>query len=118
MTVVPDAIDLGASDDLRYGDLRRIIEEILAETDPDMSAQQRRWIAWLFLYICWWEGTRATTRTQTGGGPGRGLMQFEPGTVADLFTHYLSSRPALIANLAAAAGVTPQEMEEALRDFV
>ena len=118
MTVVADGIDLGGSDVERYRHLRRIIENVLADTDPYMSEDRRKWLLWLFLYICWWEGSRATTRTQTGGGPGRGFMQFEPQTVADLIQQYILARPALVANLAAAAGVTEREMREALEAFL
>ena len=118
MTVIADGIDLGASGVDRYRHLRRIIENVLADTDPNMSEARRRWILWLFLYVCWWEGSSATTRTQTGGGPGRGLMQFEPQTVADLIQQFVLRRPAFVANLAAAAGVTEREMREALEDFL
>ncbi|MCO5169727.1 MAG: hypothetical protein M9894_25595 [Planctomycetes bacterium] len=118
MTVIADGIDLGASDAERYRHLRRIIENVLADTDPAASEARRRWILWLFLYICWWEGSRATTRTQTGGGPGRGLMQFEPRTLADLLEQYVLARSALVVNLAAAAGVSEQEMREALDAFL
>lgn len=117
MTIVSDGIDVRASDAERYRHLRRIIENVLADTDPTMSDARRRWLLWLFLYICWWEGSRATTRTQTGGGPGRGFMQFEPGTLVDLLRQYVLSRPAFIANLAAAAGVTEKDMGDALRAF-
>jgi hypothetical protein len=34
MTVVADGIDLGGSDVERYRHLRRIIENVLADTDP------------------------------------------------------------------------------------
>lgn len=118
MTVIADGIDLGASAAERYRHLRRIIENVLADTDPNMSEARRRWILWLFLYVCWWEGSSATTRTQGGGGPGRGLMQFEPQTAADLIQKYVLPRSALVANLAAAAGVTEQEMREALEAFL
>lgn len=40
MTVIADGIDLGASDAERYRHLRRIIENVLADTDPSMSRRR------------------------------------------------------------------------------
>lgn len=118
MTLIADGIDLGASDEERYRHLRRIIENVLADTDPAIDEARRRWIAWLFLYICWYEGSRATTRTQKGTGPARGFMQFEPQTLWDLIDIYVfGATPGLIRNLAAAAGVSEDEMREALLAF-
>jgi len=118
VTVIRDSIDVGASEEERYRHLRRIVENILDDVDGSASAERRRWIIWVLLYVMWHEGMGARTRTQTGGGPGRGLMQFEPGTLHWLIKEYvLGPTPGLVANLAAAAGVSPDEMREALRSF-
>ena len=45
-------------------------------------------------------------------------MQFEPRTVRDLIANYiLGPTPGIVANLAAAAGVSEEEMRAALRAF-
>ncbi len=117
--VVRDSIDVTASETTRYTRLRQIIENILEDTDSGPSnADRRAWILWVFLYIIWYEGAAATTRRQGGGGPARGLMQFEPQTVQDLVDQYIfGPTPGLIANLAAAAGVSTSEMRTALQAF-
>ncbi|MCO5167918.1 MAG: hypothetical protein M9894_16360 [Planctomycetes bacterium] len=119
MTVIKDSIDLGATDEERYRRLRRIVENVLEDTDPGVDrADRRRWMLWTLLYIMWHEGRGATTRQQGGGGPARGLMQFEPRTLWDLINYFIfGPAPGLIANLAAAAGVSPDEMREALDGF-
>ena len=116
--------------------LREIVDEVLKETDPDpypnpknqkerdanqKQKRKRNWIAWHLMYIMWHESARATTRDQGGGGPARGLMQFEPATVKDLLKQYVlqpNRRKATIQNLADAAGVAYEEMEKALDAFV
>ncbi len=118
MTIIADGIDLTADDGERYRRLRRIAENVLADTDPRLDARARSWIVWSFLYMCWYEGDRATTRTQRGGGPGRGLMQFEPQTLWDLIDKFVfGPTEGLIRNLALAAGVTEEEMRKVLLAF-
>lgn len=119
MAITSAAIDLGASEKNRYISLRTIIEDVLDDTDPGtVAADKRNWILWTFLYIIWYEGKNATTRRQDGGGPARGLMQMEPATVHDLIKEYVfGPTSGLIANLAQAAGVSVDDMRNALKDF-
>lgn len=116
--------------------LREIVDEVLKETDPDpypnpknqkerdaneKQKRKRNWIAWHFMYIMWHESAHATTREQGGGGPARGLMQFEPATLKDLLKQYIlqeKRKKKTVQNLADAAGVTYEEMERALDAFV
>ena len=102
----------------RYRGLREIIDDVLAETDPGGSnTNKRKWITWQFLYIIWWEGTRATERVQRAGGPARGLMQMEPATFWDVLEFYVSRDRSRVQLLAGAADVSFNEMDEALDDF-
>ncbi len=119
MTITSASIDLSSSENKRKVDLRAIIEDVLDDTDPGAGAADRRnWILWTFLYIIWYEGKNATTRRQDGGGPARGLMQMEPATLHDLVKQYVfGPTSGLIANLAQAAGVSDDDMKNALRDF-
>lgn len=117
MTVIADGIDLGAGDAERAGHLKRIVENVIGDTDPSKTDQERAWIIWSILYICWYESERATTRVQRPSGPGRGLMQLEALSVQDLISNYILARPDVIRNLAAAAGVSEQEMRQALESF-
>lgn len=119
MAITPTAIDLSASEEERYQTLRAIIEDVLDDTDPGAgAANKRNWVLWTFLYIIWYEGKQATTRRQDGGGQARGLMQIEPATLHDLIKEYVfGPTTGLIANLAAAAGVSVDDMRHALRDF-
>jgi hypothetical protein len=116
MPVKKDSIDIKASDCERFKKLKKIIENILEETDSSKSKDERKWILWQFLYIIWWESTRATTRKQTRG-PARGLMQLEPATLWDMINNYILGSEARIKNLADAAGVSKEEMKKALEDF-
>jgi hypothetical protein len=117
VTIKKDSIDLGAIPDERYRHLRRILENVIGDTDPTADAQHRLWIVWTLLYIIWYEGRGATSRKQTNG-PARGLMQMEPQTLQELIALYvLGSTPGLVANLAAAAGVSRDEMAAALTAF-
>lgn len=71
--------------------LSEICDAVVLQARPgnsDAINNQRIWESAFFVYIMWWEGNSATTRTQMGGGPGRGLMQLEPATVRDLYNHY------------------------------
>jgi len=119
MPVKKDSIDVQADDCKRLKKLIAIIENILEDTDPDeKNKDQRRWILFQFLYIIWWESTRASERTQGGGGPARGLIQMEPRTLADIVDNYVfGPAPKLIDNLAKAAGVSEEEMKDALDAF-
>lgn len=119
MTVVKDSIDTSASADKRFKKLKKIIENILNDTDPGKNnKEKRKWILWHFLYIIWWESTKATKRKQGGNGPARGIIQMEPETLYDLIRNYiLGDTPGLVANLAKAAGVTKEEMSKALKAF-
>lgn len=83
------AINLGSSAKTRYSTLVGICDAVLLHMLPeDDDAEQRMWARAFFTYLMWWEGGSATTRTQYSGGPGRGLMQFEPATIRDLYNHY------------------------------
>lgn len=117
--VKKDSIDTKAEAKKRYEKLKKIIENILDETDPgDEKANKRKWILWHFLYIIWWESTKATKRVQDQKGPARGLIQMEPKTLWSLIKNYvLGPKPGLVANLAKAAGTTEEEMMKALKDF-
>jgi hypothetical protein len=117
--VKKDSINTKAKDKERYKKLKEIIENILQETDSgDKKADKRKWILWHFLYIIWWESTRATKRVQDKKGPARGLIQMEPKTLWSLIKNYiLGPKPGLVANLAKAAGVTEKEMLDALKAF-
>lgn len=83
------AIKLTDTPRKRHKDLGLICDQVLMLVMPDSShAVQRLWARVFFVYLMWWEGNTANTRTQFGSGPGRGLMQFEPATVRDLYDHY------------------------------
>lgn len=67
MTIIADGIDLGAGDTDRAGHLKRIVENVIGDTDPNKTDQERAWIVWSIIYICWYESERATTRVQRRG---------------------------------------------------
>ncbi len=99
--------------------MSRIISDVLNELDPGSDkADRRRWIRWHFLYIIWWEGARATARKQFSGGPARGLMQMEPATFWDITQNFTLKSTPRVQWLAQAAGVSPGEMDQALRAFI
>lgn len=118
-SLIAGSIDTGASDAERARQIKDLVARVVGETDRgEGSSARRQWIVILFCYVIWWEGHRATAREQIGGGPGRGLVQFEPLTLWDLLHRYvLGPTPGLIANLATAAGVTEEEMSAAIRAF-
>ncbi len=119
MALQRESINTNSSANERYRGLSRIIGNVLNVLDPGSDkADRRRWIRWHFLYIIWWEGARATARRQFSGGPARGLMQLEPATFWDITQHFT-----LLSNhreqwLADAAGVSFNEMDQALRAFI
>lgn len=118
MAIRKASINTNWSAEDRYTVLREIIDDVLNETDGGGSnADKRKWITWQFLYIMWWEGTRATERVQRSGGPARGLMQMEPATFWDILEFYVSRDPARVQLLADATDVSFNEMDQALDDF-
>lgn len=60
MTVIADGIDLSAGDADRAGHLKRIVENVIEDTDPSRTDQERAWIIWSILYICWFLMAGAT----------------------------------------------------------
>lgn len=119
MALRRESINTNSSANERYRGLSRIIGNVLNTLDPGSDkADRRRWIRWHFLYIIWWEGARATARRQFSGGPARGLMQMEPATFWDITQNFTLLSNHRIQWLAEAAGVSSNEMDQALRAFI
>lgn len=114
----PDHVDVTDKDKIEH--LKKIIEKVLGDTDKDASADRRRWLLWFVLYLIWWESDRLRKRTQSGGGPARGIIQMEPQTLWDVLRRYVMSASVAgaVKNLADAAGVGEDEMKKAIRAFL
>lgn len=83
------SIDTNATPEDRKKGLVSICNDVLQQVLPEPEkTNEREWATVFFMYLMWWEGDRATARTQGGGGPGRGLIQLEAGTMWDLYNHY------------------------------
>jgi hypothetical protein len=63
-------VDINASDAARVAAFWALAEK----TETALNANLKRFL----LHVAWHEGRQLRTRTQNGGGPGRGFFQFEP----------------------------------------
>jgi hypothetical protein len=111
------SISLDADAVTKINGIQSIAASIIAAGYPDADTRQELWASWFYTYLMWHESAALTTRTQSGGGPGRGLMQFEATTAWDLANIYVVKNAARVASLADAAGVDSAAMQSALQAF-
>jgi hypothetical protein len=113
----PANVDPEAEAADRIKALWKIISWVIETWESSKLEPSKKAVKLFLLRIAWHESQRLTRRVQGGGGPARGLFQFEVAACLDVLKFARDKHPAVFGGLATVNEISEDDLKKALKDL-